>query len=76
MKLPGVPIAVLQALKGVALGAGMPRLALVGGVVRDQLLAGAGELHHTLQDGHRPIAEHSLDHLPISTTKAFAGSRQ
>ena len=38
MELPGVPIAVLQALKGVALGAGMPRLALVGGVVRDQLL--------------------------------------
>ena len=38
MELPGVPIAVLDDLKAAALDAGMPRLALVGGVVRDQLL--------------------------------------
>ena len=38
MKLPGVPIAVLDDLKAAALDAGMPRLALVGGVVRDWLL--------------------------------------
>ena len=38
MELPGVPSAVLEALKGAALDAGMPRLALVGGVVRDLLL--------------------------------------
>ena len=33
-----MPPAVLEALKGAALDAGMPRLALVGGVVRDLLL--------------------------------------
>ena len=38
MDLPGVPIAVLDDLKAAALDAGMPRLALVGGVVRDWLL--------------------------------------
>ena len=38
MELPGVPIAVLDDLKGAAVDAGMPRLALVGGVVRDWLL--------------------------------------
>ena len=38
MELQGVPIAVLDDLKGAALDAGMPRLALVGGVVRDWLL--------------------------------------
>ena len=38
MELPGVPIAVLDDLKAAALDAGMPRLALVGGVVRDWLL--------------------------------------
>ena len=38
MELPGVSSAVLEALKGAALDAGMPRLALVGGVVRDLLL--------------------------------------
>ena len=32
MELQGVPIAVLDDLKGAALDAGMPRLALVGGV--------------------------------------------
>ena len=38
MELQGVPIAVLDDLKGAALDAGMQRLALVGGVVRDWLL--------------------------------------
>ena len=38
MELQGVPIAVLDELKGAALDAGMQRLALVGGVVRDWLL--------------------------------------
>ena len=38
MDLPGVPPSVLGALKAAALDAGMPRLALVGGVVRDWLL--------------------------------------
>ena len=38
MELPGVPIAVLDDLKAAALDAGMPRLALGGGVVRDWLL--------------------------------------
>ena len=38
MELQGVPIAVLDDLKAAALDAGMPRLALVGGVVRDWLL--------------------------------------
>ena len=38
MELPGVPIAVLDDLKAAALDAGMPRLALVGGLVRDWLL--------------------------------------
>ena len=38
MELPGVPIAVLDDLRAAALDAGMPRLALVGGVVRDWLL--------------------------------------
>ena len=38
MDLPGVPIAVLDDLKAAALDAGMSRLALVGGAVRDQLL--------------------------------------
>ena len=38
MDLPGVPPSVLGALKAAALYAGMPRLALVGGVVRDWLL--------------------------------------
>ena len=38
MELPGVSFAVLEALKSAALDAGIPRLALVGGVVRDLLL--------------------------------------
>ena len=38
MELPGVPPSVFQALKAAALEAEMPRLALVGGVVRDLLL--------------------------------------
>ena len=38
MELPGVSSAVLEALKSAALDAGIPRLALVGGVVRDLLL--------------------------------------
>ena len=38
MDLPGVPSSVLEALQGVARSLGIPRLALVGGVVRDQLL--------------------------------------
>ncbi|WP_115024792.1 CCA tRNA nucleotidyltransferase [Synechococcus sp. UW69] len=38
MDLPGVPSSVLEALKSAARSLGIPRLALVGGVVRDQLL--------------------------------------
>ena len=38
MDLPGVPSCVLEALQGAARSLGIPRLALVGGVVRDQLL--------------------------------------
>ena len=38
MDLPGVPSSVLQALQGAARALGISRLALVGGVVRDQLL--------------------------------------
>ena len=38
MDLPGVPSSVLEALPGAARALGIPRLALVGGVVRDQLL--------------------------------------
>ena len=38
MDLPGVPSSVLEALQGAARALGIPRLALVGGVVRDQLL--------------------------------------
>ena len=38
MDLPGVPSSVLEALQGAAQALGIPRLALVGGVVRDQLL--------------------------------------
>ena len=38
MDLPGVPSSVLEALQGAARSLGIPRLALVGGVVRDQLL--------------------------------------
>ena len=38
MDLPGVPSSVLEALQGAARSLSIPRLALVGGVVRDQLL--------------------------------------
>ena len=38
MDLPGVPSAVLEELKAAAREAGLSRLALVGGVVRDWLL--------------------------------------
>ena len=38
MELPGVPSSVLEALQGSARSMGIPHLALVGGVVRDQLL--------------------------------------
>ena len=38
MDLPGVPSSVLEALQGAARALGISRLALVGGVVRDQLL--------------------------------------
>ena len=38
MDLPGVPSSVLEALQGAARSLGISRLALVGGVVRDQLL--------------------------------------
>ena len=38
MDLPGVPSSVLEALQGAAQALGIPRLALVGGVVRDQQL--------------------------------------
>ena len=38
MDLPAVPSSVLEALQGSARSLGIPRLALVGGVVRDQLL--------------------------------------
>lgn len=38
MDLPGVPSSVLEVLQGAARALGIPRLALVGGVVRDQLL--------------------------------------
>ena len=38
MDLPGVPSSVLEALQGAARSLGIPRLALVGGAVRDQLL--------------------------------------
>ena len=38
MDLPGVPSSVLEALQAAARSLGIPRLALVGGVVRDQLL--------------------------------------
>ena len=38
MELPGVPSSVLEALQGAARTLGIPRLALVGGVVRDQML--------------------------------------
>ena len=38
MDLPGVPSSVLEALQGAAQALGISRLALVGGVVRDQLL--------------------------------------
>ena len=38
MKLPGVPNHVLEELRGAGVSLGVPRLALVGGVVRDQLL--------------------------------------
>ena len=38
MELPGVPSSVLEALQGAAQSLGIPHLALVGGVVRDQLL--------------------------------------
>ena len=38
MDLPGVPSSVLKALQGAARALGVSRLALVGGVVRDQLL--------------------------------------
>ena len=38
MDLPGVPSSVLEALQEAARSLGIPRLALVGGVVRDQLL--------------------------------------
>ena len=38
MDLPAVPSALLDALKAAAVEAGLPRLALVGGVVRDLLL--------------------------------------
>ena len=38
MELPGVSSAALEALKSAALDVGIPRLALVGGVVRDLLL--------------------------------------
>ncbi len=38
MELPGVPNYLLQELRGAGVSLGMTRLALVGGVVRDQLL--------------------------------------
>ena len=38
MDLPGVPNQLLEELREAALSLGVPRLALVGGVVRDQLL--------------------------------------
>ena len=38
MELPGVPNLLLEELRGAGVSLGVPRLALVGGVVRDQLL--------------------------------------
>ena len=38
MELPGVPTPLLEELRAAAVSIGVPRLALVGGVVRDQLL--------------------------------------
>ena len=38
MDLPAVPSALLDALRAAAMEAGVPRLALVGGVVRELLL--------------------------------------
>ena len=38
MDLPGVPTPLLEELRAAAVSIGLPRLALVGGVVRDQLL--------------------------------------
>ena len=38
MDLPGVPNQLLDELREAAVSIGIPRLALVGGVVRDQLL--------------------------------------
>ena len=47
MDLPGVPSAVLEELKAAAREAGLSRLALVGGVVRDWLLHSNGLLGST-----------------------------
>ena len=38
MELPGVPTQLLEELRAAGASLGVPRLALVGGVVRDQLL--------------------------------------
>ena len=38
MELPGVPTSLLEELREAAVSIGVSRLALVGGVVRDQLL--------------------------------------
>ena len=65
MDLPGVPSSVLEALQGAARSLGIPRLALVGGVVRDQLLhqrygrawSGVPDLDWVVEGDAAPLVE-------------------
>ena len=65
MDLPGVPSSVLEALQGAARALGISRLALVGGVVRDQLLhqsygrawSGVPDLDWVVEGDAAPLVE-------------------
>ena len=65
MDLRGVPSSVLEALQGAARALGIPRLALVGGVVRDQLLhqrygrawSGVPDLDWVVEGDAAPLVE-------------------
>ena len=65
MDLRGVPSSVLEALQGAARSLGIPRLALVGGVVRDQLLhqrygrawSGVPDLDWVVEGDAAPLVE-------------------
>ena len=65
MDLPGGPSSVLKALQGPARPLGIPRLALVGGVVRDQLLhqrygrawSGVPDLDWVVEGDAAPLVE-------------------